>query len=338
MDLVIKPTERCNFNCEFCSTPPKAETNDLPVEKVKQFLDRYPDTRTIIVNGGEPLMMEPEYYEEIMNYIDEKKMDTTLCIMSNLALYRQNKEKWTPLFTRPNVSIGTSFQYGNGRKDKDGVYSDDSHQYISTDIWQLTGRMPMFISVISEENEDTAINNVKLAARMNTTCKLNPAMASGRQKKPYPLYKMYRIYLKLIELGLDKHETNSAMLKDFKNGTSHCSLPYERQMCDKGIRCLGPRGEYHSCPAIADDHYYDKKADMKTYEINFNDDMDAKPQLPLASIELLSLKTECFSCSLYKLCNNCSKYVKDSKKIGSEFIEKHCKGMKEIQDKLEKYV
>ena len=39
--------------------------------KIFQFLDRYPETNTIIVNGGDPLMMDPKYYWEIINYLDE---------------------------------------------------------------------------------------------------------------------------------------------------------------------------------------------------------------------------------------------------------------------------
>lgn len=64
MELIVKPTEACNFKCTFCSstdiTDEKSKTLDL--EYIFAFLRRFPNTGTIIINGGDPLMVKPEYY------------------------------------------------------------------------------------------------------------------------------------------------------------------------------------------------------------------------------------------------------------------------------------
>ena len=69
MELIIKPTEACNFKCTFCSSTDIAEdkSSRLDLEQVFKFLKRFPETNTIIVNGGDPLMVPVNYYWEIIS-------------------------------------------------------------------------------------------------------------------------------------------------------------------------------------------------------------------------------------------------------------------------------
>ena len=70
MDLIVKPTEACNFKCTFCSSTdidPK-DVGLLDLNYIYKFLKRYPDTNTIIVNGGDPLMVKPEWYQELIEH------------------------------------------------------------------------------------------------------------------------------------------------------------------------------------------------------------------------------------------------------------------------------
>ena len=73
MELIIKPTERCNFKCTFCSSTSIADdiTDELGLTYIYKFLKRFPNTNTIIVNGGDPLMMKPSYYEKLLKHIED---------------------------------------------------------------------------------------------------------------------------------------------------------------------------------------------------------------------------------------------------------------------------
>ena len=55
MDLIIKPTEACNFKCSFCSSTAIDPNNAglLDLDYVFRFLKRYPDTNSLIINGGD---------------------------------------------------------------------------------------------------------------------------------------------------------------------------------------------------------------------------------------------------------------------------------------------
>jgi len=70
LELIIKPTELCNFSCTFCSSTHIADhgKQTLPHQKIYDFLKRFPKTRTIIVNGGDPLMVAPDYYWQIIEH------------------------------------------------------------------------------------------------------------------------------------------------------------------------------------------------------------------------------------------------------------------------------
>src|SRR5688500_13988520 len=118
MELIIKPTEACNFKCTFCSSTHLVENkaSKLDISKIEQFLDRYPETRTIIVNGGDPLMMPPEYYFQILDMIEKRNLQTTLSFTTNLWAFYKNPDIWTELFRHPLVGVSTSFNYGETRR------------------------------------------------------------------------------------------------------------------------------------------------------------------------------------------------------------------------------
>jgi radical SAM protein with 4Fe4S-binding SPASM domain len=328
MDLIIKPTEICNFKCTFCSSTDIAtsKASRLELSKIFQFLKRFPQTRTIIVNGGDPLILPPQYYYEILTYLQENGLKTSLSLTTNLWDFYKKPEKWTELFRHPQVGVSTSFNYGTTRRiTTSEVYTEDIFWKVSNLFLDRVGYRPSFISVVTDENCDTAIDNVYLAQKMNVECKLNYAMASGDQSSPFVLSKIYEIYLEIYNLGLSTWEFNTKqMIKRMMKGATVC--PQNRD-CDSSIRCLQPDGDYYSCGAFGDD---------KEYEIDFEHEVNNTSELvrPLEkAVELASMKSECFSCPMFDICNGCKKTIKDLKKHG--LVEDHCTRMKKIAPQIE---
>ena len=326
MELIIKPTELCNFKCTFCSSPNLSSTRAsvLDLKKIEDFLDRFPNTSNIIVNGGDPLMLSPDYYYKILDLINERKMDTILSFTTNLWDFYLHPEKWTELFNHKQVGVGTSFNYGETRRiSNKRAYTEEDFWKVSDLFLEKVGYRPDFISVINTENEHSAINNVRLAKAMGVECKLNYAVGSGRQSNPYTLSKIYKIYLQIIEEDLTDWEFNTKQIINKMQG-SHTICPRSRN-CDEHIRCLQPDGDYYSCGAYGDD---------KEYGIDFNNEMNSpKVSTPLQSdYELDSMKSECLTCPMFELCNGCRKTVKDMKV--NNIVEEHCKLMKTMQSKL----
>ena len=346
MELIIKPTEQCNFKCTFCSSTriAKHKSDILAHDYIFNFLKRFPRTKTIIVNGGDPLMMEPNYYWKIIDYLDKHELSTSLALTTNLWPFYKNPQKWTPLFSNERVGITTSFNYGDGRLKGDySLFTEDDFWKCSTAMLEYIGYRPDFISVITNDNEHLALKNVELAKEMSygvqpkgtlhnynrsekigVECKLNYAMASGDQKNPYLLSKIYEIYLQVYNKGLVPWEFNTKQM--MKRLSTHATSCPQCRSCDEGIRALNPGGDYYSCGAFGDD---------QDESIDFNLEMKGEFFTPLQNnINLLSLKEECFSCPMFNICNGCKKTIKDLKE--ADVVELHCVRMKKIAEEIVK--
>jgi radical SAM protein with 4Fe4S-binding SPASM domain len=322
MDLIVKPTELCNFKCTFCSSSKITEndnTAQLDLLKIFRFLDRFPDTQTIIVNGGDPLMMDPKYYMSIIEFLDKNNYPASISLTTNLWPFYKKPEKWLEVFQNPRVGIATSFQYGGGRLKGDFTeFTEEDFWKCSDAVLKYCGYRPGFIAVIVEENEDTVIKTVELAKKMGVVCKVNYAMASGEQDAPYVKGKMYKHYVDIWKAGLADWEHNTqTMMKKLKGHDTVC--PVNRD-CDAGIRTLQPEGDYYSCGAFGDD--MDKA-------IDFEREMAGEFFTPLREdLHLNNLKQSCFTCPMFQICNGCRKTVKDLKE--HNLVEEHCLHMKSI--------
>ena len=326
MELIIKPTELCNFKCTFCSSTKLVEdkASTLDHQYIFDFLDRFPNTNSIIVNGGDPLMMKPDYYFTILDYIEKHNLPTSISLTTNLWAFYKKPDMWVSLFKHPRVFVTTSFQYGFGRViSGDRIYTEKDFWNVSDLFLKHVGYRPGFIAVISEENERHAIRHVELAKKMDVQCKLNYAMASGEQSKPYRLSKIYEAYINIYELGLHPWEFNTKQMMTRLNNIANV-CPQARN-CDSHIRSLNPEGDYYSCGAMGDD---------KEYPIDFVKEIKQKQFIkPLEDApELFSLKDECVTCPMFNICNGCKKTIKDLKQ--HDMVEEHCSHMKQLAPRI----
>lgn len=334
IDLIIKPTEACNFACSFCSSSFLVEkkTDRLSLEKVFDFLRRFPNTNTIIVNGGDPTMMPVEYYLAIIDFLEKNDLGADISITTNLWKFWKEWQSeldhrpWTDLFRNPRVNVTTSFQYGDGRRiTVDKVFTEDMFIEISNLMLEKVGYRPSFISVIEEKDLPRAIENVRLAKSLGVDCKLNYANKSGSCGSPLPLSSIYSVYLDILREGLADYEWNTRQMLNRIHQSEQTMCPLNRA-CDSGIRVIQPDGRYYSCGAFGDDQEYEIDFNAEVYENKFF--------TPLKdSFELHSLKDECYGCKMFQICNGCKKHVSDLK--SSQLVDIHCEQMKTIADDIE---
>jgi radical SAM protein with 4Fe4S-binding SPASM domain len=203
------------------------------------------------------------------------------------------------------------------------IFTEKMFWEVSDTMLEWVGYRPDFISVISEENEKHAIRHVELAKKMGVQCKLNYAMASGEQSRPYMLSKIYEAYVNIYEAGLWEWEFNTKQMMTRLNNISNI-CPQARN-CDSHIRALNPGGDYYSCGAMGDDREYPISFEKEVREGSFI--------TPLANApELYSLKAECIGCDMFAICNGCKKTIKDLKL--HNMVEDHCKHMKSMANRI----
>jgi radical SAM protein with 4Fe4S-binding SPASM domain len=327
MDLIIKPTEACNFSCTFCSSSYLVEQkkDKLPLQMIYDFLKRFPETNTIIVNGGDPLMMPPQYYKDLIAHLDEHDYPADISFTTNLWAFYKNPEKWTPILKEKRINTVTSFHYGENRRIDPGTnYNEEKFMQVMDLFKEKIGHYPDFISVIDEHNYDRAMNNVYLAKHLDVNCKMNYANGSGRQNKAFLVSHMYKTYMQVWREGLAAYEWNTKQfVHSLFNEPRIC--PRSRE-CDEGIRVLQPDGRYFSCGAFGDE---------KEYDVDFDAEMKGDTiATPLQDDpELSSLKSECYSCKMFDLCNGCRKHIKEIK--DQDEVELHCGKMKKLEAKMD---
>lgn len=319
-DLVLKINDKCNFACEFCSSNKIAEDHkDLDINIVKDYL-RTHKVRNIILNGGDPLLVHPSYYWELLEFIKAEGMDIRLSFTTNLLDFWLNPDKWEPIFKHPLVDVCTSFQYGSGRRLANGkVYTEVDFNQVYNLFQDRVGKDLPFIAVVTEENEQYCMDTVNLAKRLGTLCRLNGCLKSGRAVQMYPYYKMLSLYLDIIEQGLEEYEQNSNIIKKVWQQHDLDECPYNSN-CRDTIACISPNGTVHTCPAIADDIFI---RDIHPYFIEH--ECDAR--LPFS---MSMLTPECPMCDMTCFCNSCHKRIQDIKDTS---VEVHCKNMKKLKDR-----
>ena len=306
MELIIKPTGRCNFACTFCSANPLkiAHPQSVP-DPIKNIINIL-KPNGIVCTGGEPLLVPKEYYEELLTL-----GDFTLGFTSNLKAFYENPEYWTPLLTNPRVSIGTSFQYGTKRRwDANTVYTEEKFIEVQEVVKKYLGHTVPFIAIIDEENEQYALDHLRLAKRLDTQCKLNPMRSMGLSHNNYPYYKMIDIWKKAKEEGL--WDYIDCEIQNYKGGCGWNTSLY----CESTIRAcyVDENGQFHFSNC---EDYLSCGGEIPV------DKESPKPKEENISV-FDAINNNCLSCDLYRLCNGC-KISREANKKDPNFCEEMLK-------------
>jgi len=292
MTFIIKPTSRCNFACSFCSAKfLKIKEYQKVPEIIKEKI-RFLNDDWINVTGGEPLMMEPSYFEDLLTVI---KPSGRIALTSNLKAFYQNPDKWTPLFKNKRIIVCTSFQYGPGRKwDKNTIYTEEKFIEVMNLFREKVGYTPAFIAVISKDNEDRAIDHLYLAKKLNTTCKLNPVHSFGASTEWYPRYKYLDLLNKIKELELEDYTAED--FKEIENGNCNFNT---NLWCESTNRAIwldeNDNLVYGTCEDLLASGLYPLDP---TKDRTFR-----KEEVPVDPNDYIN--QNCINCELCRMCNGC---------------------------------
>lgn len=314
MHLIIKATLDCNFSCTFCSAG-LLKSLHKPTRVDDRIKERIsvlePDS--ITVAGGDPLMVEPSYYEDLLSCIK-----CPIGLVSNLKDFYLNPDKWVPTLSNPRIGVTTSFQYGNARKwDRNTVYTEDKFIEVMNLFKDKIGYMPSFIAVISEENEARALDHLLLAKRLGTKCRLNGQNAVGKSSTYYPRYKMIDIWANIFEQGLQDY---CMEIEPFKQGNCAFDSQY---LCQSTIR---------SCWVNSHNEFvYGNCEDLTCQGIRLQDPKEEKPE-PKRALPKKFINENCKLCELCALCNSCY-----SNQIQAFKCPEYCDEMKKRIEKVKKW-
>ena len=310
MELILKPTSRCNFACKFCS----AYSSDIMhLERLSSELKAVIQEicpSNIIITGGDPLCIRPDIYEELLSL-----GSWNLSLTTNLKDYVQNPEKWRDLFKNPRVGICTSFQFGEGRMwDIDTTY--DVKRF--TDVFDMflsdIGYRLKFLSVISRENEDRALDHIQLAKKLQTKCKLNPLMPLGKSDQFFPQFKIIQIWLEVFEAGLQDYLDADVQ---FKHGGCGFNT---NLLCSSTIRAVKVDRDGNVVVASCEDDLVNNMQQAVQLKEDPHEEV-----IPLSQ----HLTKECRLCRLFRLCHGCHQM-----RILNKCVPQHCEEMKKLESRI----
>ena len=121
LSLILLPTLSCNADCDYCF---EVKTNDsltldrfaLLLEKVLAYMNEQAIQKlTIYWQGGEVMMLPPEWYEQAHDVIQEPRLikigKLSMLSRSNLIGYNN---KWNRILSQMfGNSLGSSLDYPN---------------------------------------------------------------------------------------------------------------------------------------------------------------------------------------------------------------------------------
>lgn len=285
IELIIKPTNKCNFACSFCSSPDISDAK-FNIQILKKYILQN-DVSQIIVNGGDPLMMDPSFYIQLISFLDQNNLeDIYISITSNFWDFYIQPNKWIDVFKNKRIGLITSFQYGKGRYLANGqLFTQQLFLKVQDKYYNYFDRYLDFISVVTKQNQQFALDNVLLAKKLNVECKLNGAFQSGRQQEMYPLDKLHKMYLEILKQDLSKWQYNTKnLINFFHNKPTQC--PLSNRKCIETIRCMQANMNISMCPSLDDDFIFDSTI-FKYYQ------------------------SKCHMCEYFMICNGCMKRIRD---------------------------
>lgn len=340
MELIIKPTVACNFACTFCSAGTMCCDHNYDKKNVPNVLRDYiirTKPTNIIVTGGDPLMMDPEYYYQLYELIKDNPNNsynidnsyTCISLTTNLKDFYLNPDKWSPLFNEPWIGIGTSFQYGDGRRwDKDTIYTEEMFMKVQELLKERTGKYAQFIAVIDEKTEDSVLDLCRLAKKLNVQVRINNVICAGKYSKDtYPRYKIYQKYFEIIDAGLGEYETNCVERGDNKcpkNCYGECKYFIHCAFVDENGKLL-----ISTCDEQMSHGYF---IDESLWYPDELEDQSWRNSCKILYGPEDYISNKCPTCELFGLCNGCLTNREAAKKDPN-----YCQEMTKIKDKIIDY-
>lgn len=325
ISLVIKPTYRCNFTCDFCSTVGD-DALTLDTDLLLDFITRMSRGHSLeaIISGGEPLLMGTDYFYRIL----AAPVDS-VGIQSNGEIAYNNLDKWLPILKDERVKFGISFQLGDQRRNKKGnVFNREMFYRYQERFAKALEYYIFFIYVITNDNcsFESIDEIIEIANHFNIGFRISAVFKSGKGKNVYiPQYQSIRIFNYLLE-KYPRESCRILPLKDFLlSDIPLCKCNYTPD-CTNGIISIEPNGDLYTCCGLGD-RYAEPVG-------HITDDIE-KIEESISKVDLHhQIRVECEKCYNRDFCNSCYIRYLDIIEDSAENRDLYCIEMKKMHSHI----
>lgn len=308
--LIIKPTKACNADCSYCSAPPEdnakwtLDTFKYVIDKIYPYLS---DNVLLLIHGGEPLLMGPNFYLEAKAYTASLEKNFNFSLQSNLLSYKT--ETWKKVMVEVfEGSISTSFEPGEASrtiKGSNDKYVEKFNGSISA--MHKDGLYPLIIATIGKQDPGTAkrIYNYCASFSPELPFRLNFRYPAGRNADEDAISPetftevLEEVYQMWIADGQPMYAVPFSNLIEINSGRRFAQCPWTSN-CGGRFLEIEPNGDVYNCGQFAD-----LKDETYRFGNIFKQDMKSiMSSLAINKIKRrkVNLPKDCLSCEFLKDC------------------------------------
>lgn len=172
--FLLKPTNKCNLDCDYCYTKEGENPDGIDKEDFELFLDEASvfDEVKITWIGGEPLAKGIDFYKEVVDM--EKNRDTEYIntIQTNGTLLDEN---WVDFLVGEKFGVGVSLDGPREIHNKHRTFCDDQGSFDNVmegiELLREKNRNPGVISVVTKDhlNKEREIYDFFEESRLNVS-------------------------------------------------------------------------------------------------------------------------------------------------------------------------
>ena len=190
MTLILKPLNRCNLRCAYCSVGDKSLPRTMREERMRaalrffagQVRARHEQEAAIIFHGGEPMLLPPAQYDRCISALREEFPDISfrLSMQSNGTLLDGT---WIGLLQKHQIGLGISIDGSEAIHDKErrDVSGAPTWQHVVDKIQmsQDHGVPVAALMVVTKYALQEDLSFLRLFDAMGVPLKINPLLCLG---------------------------------------------------------------------------------------------------------------------------------------------------------------
>ena len=299
INLLIKPTHKCNLNCEYCYEKEARNfygDKTLRIEALDKLLNVFTKQYkniNIIWHGGEPLLAGEDWYNKAYNVIEKYKDNNVIkCSMqSNGILYDEYKD----MIEKYNIDYSISYDYINNNSIR------CFNQNLNPKIQNLHINTISVIDLNSidkiieqyEFNKDNFINNSMNHIFIPSDIDLNEL------RHYIEKYKEFLTHVFFDYKNIDNYEERMS-INYFKIVLGYKSVLCEHKECLTDFYCLDVDENVYHCDRFSNNNY----VFCNINDIDYVTDIYNTDGFKKFKMQHLNIKKECQSnCEIFSLCN-----------------------------------
>lgn len=271
VNLIIKATNRCNFECKYCFIEPEVFHMQMSYETLERVIQAFLTANCFEVvhfiwHGGEPLLRGLKFYKEVINlqrHYDTGKVGYLNSIQTNAS---RLTDEVLDFFFKNNFRVGLSLDGPEEINDSvrlvrgAGKHNISAYRTVEEAVRRMREhKMPVgAIVVLSRANLNYAASIYRTFKEQKIHMKINPLMKSGFAVPNYDDLSITpedyaRFMIEMFDLwfydphptiGINPFDNHIARLLNLPGAIHECRFS---QSCHKSFLGISPNGDLFPC-------------------------------------------------------------------------------------------